>query len=129
MSSLTPEGLDFVSVYHLATLSTLAADGTIHAVPVGFTLVGSTARIITGGSSQKVRNIRERGHATISQVDGGRWITLIGTGRVETDAAFVKEAVDLYSARYRVPRANPERVAILIEVERMMGSPTIVDRG
>lgn len=113
----------FVTERHLATLSTLAPDGTIHSVPVGFTLVGNIARVITNGSSQKVRNIRERGHATISQVDGGRWITLIGTGRVLTDPESVAEAVELYAGRYRQPRVNPQRVAILIDVTRVMGSP------
>jgi len=120
---LSPGAQAFVTERHLATLSTLAADGTIHTVPVGFTLVGNVARIITNGTSQKVRNIRERGHATISQVDGGRWITLIGTGRVLTDPESVAEAVELYAARYRQPRVNPLRVAILIDVSRVMGSP------
>ena len=120
---LTDEGRTFVTDYHLATLSTLAADGTIHAVPVGFTLVGTTARIITGGSSQKVRNIRARGHATLSQFEGARWLTLIGTGTVLTDPESVAQAVELYAGRYRQPRVNPERVAILIDVTRWMGSP------
>lgn len=120
---LSPGAQDFVTERHLATLSTLAADGTIHSVPVGFTLVGSIARVITNGSSQKVRNIRERGHATLSQVDGARWITLIGTGRVLTDPESVAEAVELYAGRYRQPRVNPQRVAILIDVSRVMGSP------
>lgn len=119
---LTPDGESFVTDYHLATLSTLAADGTIHAVPVGFTLEGDVARIITNRTSQKVRNIRERRHATISQVDGARWLTLIGTGRVLDDPAEVAHAVELYAARYRQPRENPNRVAILVDVARTMSS-------
>ena len=123
---LTDAGLEFVTEYHLASLSTMAADGTIHAVPVGFTLVGTVARVITRGGSQKVRNIVARGHATLSQVDKGRWLTLIGTGRVLTDAESVKEAVDLYAGRYRQPSVNPERVAILIDVSKVMGSAQLL---
>lgn len=120
--NLTPEAETFVTDYHLATLSTLTAEGAIHAVPVGFTLVDGVARVIAGGHSQKVRNIRERGHATLSQFEGVRWITLIGMGRVSTDAVVVAEAVELYAGRYRQPRVSPERVAILIDVTKMLAS-------
>ena len=126
--NLTPEATTFLTDYHLATLSTLNANGTIHTVPVGFTLVDGVARVIAGGSSQKVRNIRERGHATLSQFEGARWITLIGMGRVSTDAAAVAEAVELYAGRYRQPRVNPERVAILIDVTKMMASSGLLAR-
>lgn len=119
---LTPEAQKFVTDYHLATLSTFGHDGTIHVVPVGFTLVDGVARVIAGGGSQKVLNIRRNPHATLSQVDGGRWITLVGTARIETDAASVAHAVELYAERYRQPQPNPQRVAIIIEVQRIMGS-------
>ncbi|MGX5682499.1 pyridoxamine 5'-phosphate oxidase family protein [Schumannella luteola] len=125
---LTPDGQQFLTDYHLATLSTLASDGTIHAVPVGFTLVDGVARVITRRGSVKVRNIRERGHATISQVDGGRWFTLVGRGTVLEDAESVAEAVALYAGRYRQPQPNPERVAIRIEVDRMLGSAGLLER-
>lgn len=125
---LTPEAEAFLTEYHLATLSTLSKDGSLHVVPVGFTLVDGVARVITNGGSQKVRNIRERGHATLSQLDGGRWITLIGSGRILTDAESVLEAVTLYAGRYRQPRENPERVAILVDVTKVMGSPGMLLR-
>lgn len=121
--TLTDRAETFVTERHLATLSTLAADGTVHAVPVGFTVKDGIARVIATGSSQKVRNIRLRQHATISQYDGATWITLIGTGRVLDDAESVAEAVALYAGRYRQPGANPERVAILIDIAKVMGSP------
>ncbi len=123
MITLTDQAQTFVTERHLATLSTLAADGTVHVVPVGFTVKDGVARVIASGSSQKVRNIRLRQHATISQYDGATWITLIGTGRVLEDAESVAEAVALYSGRYRQPRENPERVAILIDITKVMGSP------
>ena len=123
MLTLTDRAQEFVTERHLATLSTLAADGTVHAVPVGFTVRDGVARVIASGSSQKVRNIRLREHATISQYDGATWITLIGTGRVLDDAESVSEAVALYAERYRQPSVNPERVAILIDITKVMGSP------
>ncbi|HEU0207070.1 MAG TPA: PPOX class F420-dependent oxidoreductase [Pseudolysinimonas sp.] len=123
MQILSERARAFVTERHLATLSTLAADGTVHTVPVGFTVKDGVARVIASGSSQKVRNIRLRKHATISQYDGATWITLIGTGRVLDDAESVAEAVALYAERYRQPRVNPERVAILIDITKVMGSP------
>ena len=120
--TLTPEGSAFVTDRHLASLSTMGQDGRIHVVPVGFTYRDGLVRIITSGPSQKVANLRRDARATVSQVDGGRWLTLAGTARILDDPESVTLAVDLYSRRYREPRANPLRVAIVIDVETAMGS-------
>lgn len=122
MTSLSPAGIDFVTERHLATLSTLGPDGRLHVVPVGFTWHDGLVRIITSGPSQKVANLRRDARATVSQVDGGRWITIAGSARILDDADSVAEAVELYAARYRQPRENPLRVAIVIEPETAMGS-------
>lgn len=119
---LSSAGLQFVTDYHLATLSTLAADGTIHSVPVGFTYEAGIARVITSGGSQKVLNAIRGGIATLSQVDRGSWLTLSGTVSISDEAATVADAVTRYAARYRQPSVNPLRVAMLIEVTRVMGS-------
>lgn len=122
---LTDLGLVFVTDYHLATLSTMGADGRIHVVAVGFTYRDGVARVITGGGSRKVANIRADSRATLSQVDGGRWLTLQGTARIETSADEVQLGVDRYAERYRAPRVNPERVVIVVDVEHVMGSPDL----
>ena len=122
---LTDEGLAFVTDYHLATLSTMGADGRIHVIAVGFTYRDGVARVITGGGSRKVANIRADSRATISQVDGPRWLTLQGTARIETSADEVQLGVDRYTERYRAPRVNPERVVIVLDVEHTMGSPAL----
>lgn len=119
---LTPDGLAFVTEYHLATLSTLGPDGRFHVVPVGFTYRDGLARVITSGPSQKVANLRRDARATVSQVDGGRWLTLAGSARILDDPDSVALAVERYAERYRQPRVNPLRVAIVIEVESAMGS-------
>ncbi|CAN5332833.1 F420-dependent biliverdin reductase [soil metagenome] len=119
---LTPAGLDFTTERHLATLSTLGPDGRLHVVPVGFTYRDGLVRIITSGPSQKVLNLRRDARATVSQVDAGRWLTLAGTARILEDPASVQLAVELYAGRYRQPQVNPLRVAIVIEVETVMGS-------
>lgn len=119
---LSSEGLQFVTDYHLATLSTLAEDGTIHSVPVGFTYADGIARVITGGGTQKVLNAARGGIATISSVDRARWLTVSGTVSIHEDAETVADAVERYAARYRQPRVNPLRVAMLVEVNRAMGS-------
>ena len=56
--ALTPDMLDFLTVRHLATLTTLRRDGSPHVVPVGFSYDASDRRVrmITGPASQKARN-------------------------------------------------------------------------
>ncbi|MCS5735883.1 PPOX class F420-dependent oxidoreductase [Herbiconiux daphne] len=119
---LTPDGLQFVTDYHLATLTTLLADGSPHVVPVGFTFDGERVRIITNGPSQKVADVRRDPRVSVCQFEGARWLTLSGRARVLDDAPAVQDAVDRYAARYRQPRENPLRVVIEFEVTRAMAS-------
>ena len=118
--------LTFWTESHLCTLTTLRGDGRPHVVPVGVALdlEERCAWVITSGSSRKARNLLESagGPVAACQVDGARWSTLEGTGRVLTDADSVARAVERYAARYRVPRVNPARVAIRVEVERIVSS-------
>jgi PPOX class probable F420-dependent enzyme len=120
--ALTDEGLAFVTERHLAILSTIGPDGRIHSVPVGFTYADGVLRIITGDGTQKVRNVERGGQATVSQVDGIRWLTLSGPARIERDEAAVADAVERYAVRYRQPRVNPQRVVIRMDVDGMLGS-------
>jgi hypothetical protein len=80
------------------------------------------ARVITGGGTQKTVNIEADERATLSQYDGARWLSLQGRGRIETSPEEVQLGVELYAARYRQPRVNPERVVIVIEVDNVLGS-------
>ena len=116
--------LTFLTVRHLSTLSTLHADGSPHVVPVGFTfdVTSTTARVITSGGSVKARNAgRDRARAALCQVDGGRWLTLSGPIRVLTDAPSVLDAERVYAQRYRIPKENPTRVVLLMDVQKIMG--------
>jgi len=121
-TELTADGLQFVTDRHLAMLSTMARDGAIHSVAVGFTLHEGVVRIITGDATQKVRNIERDGRATVGQVDGARWISFVGTASIERDRDAVTLAENLYAERYRTPRPNPQRVVIRIDVDRVLGS-------
>ena len=129
-SHLTAEATSFLTERHLATLTTLRKDGTPHVVAVGFTWDPErrVVRIITNDASQKARNADRGGYGAVSQVDGGRWITLEGPVRVLSDRVSVTDAEQRYAARYRTPRENPTRVVIEIAVERVMGSAILVDR-
>ncbi|RZU32996.1 pyridoxamine 5'-phosphate oxidase family protein [Blastococcus saxobsidens] len=120
-----PGLLEFLTERHLATLTTLRADGTPHVVPVGVTYDAATrtARVITSGTSMKARHVREgQGRVAVCQVDGRRWVTLEGTAVVRDDAEAVADAVERYARRYRTPRENPARVVIEIAVDRILGN-------
>ena len=122
-SSLGPDILAFLAERHLATLTTLRADGGPHVVPVGFSYSAAdrVVRIISSASSVKARNAARGGRAAVSQVDGGRWLTLEGHVRLVTDSARVATAVAGYAARYRQPAERLDRIAIEIDVDRIMG--------
>ncbi|PPJ15708.1 PPOX class F420-dependent enzyme [Nocardia nova] len=124
---LSPSALEFVTERHLATLTTLRADGTPHVVAVGFTWdpEAGIARVITSGTSIKARNADRRGYAALSQVDGPRWLTLEGPAEVWTERDQVAEAEARYAERYRTPRENPQRVVIAVRVARVLSSSTL----
>ena len=115
--------LQFLADRHLATLTTLRQNGSPHVVPVGFSYSApeQLVRIITFAPSMKARNAARGGRAAVSQVDGGRWLTLEGPVRLVTDPAGVAAAVQGYAARYRQPSERIDRVAIEIQVDRIMG--------
>jgi F420H(2)-dependent biliverdin reductase len=122
--SLSPAALEFVTVRHLATLTTLRADGSPHVVPVGFTWDDEehVVRVITSGPSVKARNAARPGaRAAVCQVDGRSWITLEGPVSVLTSPGEVRDAEERYAARYRQPRENPRRVVLAITVDRVLG--------
>ncbi len=118
---VTPEMVTFLAERHLATLTTLRADGSPHVVAVGFSYADGVARVITFAGSVKARNAARGGRAAVSQVDGGRWLTLEGPVRLVTDEASVARAVEGYAARYRQPGERIDRVAIEIDVDRILG--------
>ncbi|MFI5775608.1 pyridoxamine 5'-phosphate oxidase family protein [Nocardia sp. NPDC051570] len=126
---LPTKALEFVAERHLATLTTLRTDGTPHVVAVGFTwdAEAGLARIITSGHMVKVRNVRRGGYAAVSQVEGGRWLTLEGPAEILTDPADVAEGERRYAERYRIPRDNPQRVVIAIRATRLLSSSTLRD--
>ncbi|WP_407942543.1 pyridoxamine 5'-phosphate oxidase family protein [Micromonospora globbae] len=113
---------------HLATLTTLRADGTPHVVPVGVTLDADAglARVITSAASRKARHVAAAGPqgapVALCHVDGRRWLTIEGRAVVRADAAAVAEAERRYAERYRTPRPNPQRVVLEIAVTRLLGS-------
>ncbi|MGA1074055.1 MAG: pyridoxamine 5'-phosphate oxidase family protein [Ilumatobacteraceae bacterium] len=115
--------IEFLRERHLATLTTSRVDGSPHVVPVGFGYAPTErlVRIITVEGSQKVRNADRGGRAAVSQVDGGRWLTLEGPVRVRRDPTSVERAVEAYAARYRDPSPRDARVAIEILVDRILG--------
>ena len=124
-SDLAADSLQFLTERHLATLTTLRTDGTPHVVPVGVTYEAGTgtARVITSGTSAKVRHVRDgRTRVAVCQVDGRRWLTLEGAATVRDDEGSVADAVERYAARYRRPRENPARVVIEISVDRILGN-------
>lgn len=132
MPSATPPHLSvaatqFLAARHLASFTSLRPDGTPHVTPVGFTWDGDAglARVITSRTSRKARNVAAAvGSAQVAlcQLEGRRWLSLEGSARVTDDPVEVADAEARYALRYRVPRVNPARVAIVVAVRRVLGS-------
>jgi F420H(2)-dependent biliverdin reductase len=124
-AALPPDVEAFLAERHLATLTTLRPDGSPHVVPVGFSWDGPArlVRVIALAGSRKVRNLEAApgSRAVVCQVDGGRWLSLEGSGWVRVDGAAVTAAEAGYAARYRPPGVRPDRVAIEIAVDRVLG--------
>jgi F420H(2)-dependent biliverdin reductase len=120
---LDPAVLAFLAERHLATLSTVRSDGSVHVVPVGFSYdpAPRVARVITFAGSAKARLAAGGGRGALCQVDGGRWLTLEGTVRVTRRPDAVAAAVAGYAARYRQPSQRADRVAIELTVDRVLG--------
>ena len=124
LEQLAPKVLAFLAERHLATLTTLRADGSPHVVPVGFRYdpATRTAYLITLADSLKARHLAPGGRAVLCQVDGGRWLTLEGHGRVQAEPEAVSAAVAQYAQRYGQPGSPAgQRVAIEVSIERIMG--------
>jgi F420H(2)-dependent biliverdin reductase len=127
LDDVSPEVQAFLREYHLATLTTLRADGSPHVVAVGFSydVANRVVRVITWAASQKARNAARMQAAgqrgAVCQVDGGRWLSLEGPVRLVTDRDRVRAGVDGYAARYRQPAERDDRVVIEIDVDRILG--------
>lgn len=124
--AFTEAALEFWRERHLCTVTTLRGDGSPHVVPMGIVVDAENARAwgITSRHSQKAVNLR-RGpdrRIAVCQVDGRRWSTLEGIAEVCEDEPSVAEAVRRYAQRYRQPRENPARVAIRIDLTRLLGN-------
>lgn len=120
---LTDDELGFLAERHLGSLTTIRSGGSPHVVAIAFTFdpADGVVRIITFDGSQKVRNVERTARAVVCQVDGPRWLTLEGAARVTRSAERIQRAVAGFEARYRPARENPQRVAIEINVERVLG--------
>jgi PPOX class probable F420-dependent enzyme len=118
---------EFWTERHLCTLTTLRADGRPHVTPVGVALDPELrcAWIITSRTSWKAVHVARDPRIAACQVDGRHWSTLEGSARVVSDEGSVRRAEERYAARYRRPRPNPERVALRIDVERFVVSPSL----
>lgn len=121
---LTVAALEFVTERHLATLTTLRADGSPHVVPVGFTydLDRGVVRVITFSGAVKATNAAAGGRAAVCQTDGPRWITFEGVIGVSADPESVATAVAAYAGRYRPPKQRTDRVVLELVVDRIMSS-------
>ncbi|ACZ30329.1 pyridoxamine 5'-phosphate oxidase-related FMN- binding protein [Xylanimonas cellulosilytica DSM 15894] len=130
MLRLNPEQLVFVTERHLATLTTLRADGSPHVTPVAFMwdAASGTAVMTTERWSAKAVNARRRGpdggppRAALCQVDGGRWMTIEGVIEVDDDPAALADAAARHARRYHEVEAGDERTVLRLTADRVLAS-------
>ena len=73
-----------------------------------------------------MRNAEPGCRAVLCQVDGRRWLSLEGEATVVRRADAVTDAERRYAERYRQPRPNPQRVVLVVSVDRVTGDSTVV---
>jgi F420H(2)-dependent biliverdin reductase len=112
--------LEFLAERHLATLTTLRADGSPHVVPVGVTFDAATltARVITSGGSAKAHHRKAPRAPQPSHARAGTLHRGHGGGHCLVE----RFPVERYARRYRQPRVNPARVVLEIAVDRILGN-------
>ena len=115
---------------HLATLTTLRADGSPHVVPVGFTWdpEAGVVRITTNDGSIKRKNAERltadgtppRGAGCPG--DGGRGGTRVGPLTRTREPEGIAQAGGRDARRYREPSENPSRVVLVMTPDKVMSS-------
>lgn len=125
-TELGGEVLDFLAERHLATLALTSPDEPLHVTPVGFSWDDELqiARVITFAAARKVRLISRNTavRAALTQVDGGRWLTLYGEATVCDDPAVNADAELRYAIRYQPPNSRGnDRRTIQVKVDRIIG--------
>lgn len=120
---LTEREHAFLAERHLASLTTVRADGSPHVVPVGFTFdpVAGVARVICSDGTQKVRNIERNGTVVLCQIAGAAWLSLEGHALIARSAGAIADGERRYGERYQAPRPNDRRVVIEMTVTRILG--------
>ncbi|MDG2352018.1 MAG: pyridoxamine 5'-phosphate oxidase family protein [Acidimicrobiales bacterium] len=114
----------FVSEKHLGILTLVRKNGRPHSTPVGFMWDDEkkVVKIITWSGSLKTRLLEKASLVgTISQVDGGRWVTFEGSCSATSDSDICSDAVERYSLRYSRPKdRGDERRTITMIVDRIL---------
>ena len=91
-ATVSPAAREVLALRLIATLATLGADGSLHAVPMWFRWDGTSVLIPTSGRTVKIRNLRRSPQATVmvDQCRGGleiRGVMLRGTAEILEGAA------------------------------------------
>ena len=112
MPGMPAWGTQFLEQRRHATLATIDADGTPHAVPIWYVYRDGTLYVATQSSSRKARNVLDRPTATLvvdSREPGDeRWISATGQATILRGDA-VKPVVAAIHERYLTAdaRADP----------------------
>lgn len=119
---LTDPQRAFLDGRYYAVVGTLNHDGTIQQTVVWYILEEGEIRFHMAAASVKARNLRRNPALTFTIHEGGRYLTLSGTGTVEPPDTALRERI---ARRYLAPDRVAEWLARRVDAARVSARMTI----
>ena len=131
---MTPEEVqEFLQGRHSMTMSTLAADGSIHSVGMWYGFLEGEVALETKAKAQKVLNLRRNPTITCLVEDGStyeelRGVSIVGKAEIVEDPARIWELGVSVFSRYNAPYTEEMRPFVEIMLRKRVVVKVVPDR-